>query len=253
MRNLSDETLTILTNQEVIDVNQDSQGKPGRRVYYNVNDSTEVWTRQLDKGDYAVVLFNRNNTTQNITLLWSYVGLPADQPAHLRDIWLHKDLGISLSSYTVAVPTHDVTMLIVSQQPGGQYSCSSVQVSECRNENASQMWSLNNKDKTIRSLACGVCLDVYDCQTSKPKNVQMYGCHVGQPGCGSYNQEWSLNSNGTITTIIDGKCLTVVNDQSGAVETQVCETALLRQMWSTDFEKGLIVSKSASNRCLTVN
>ena len=250
---MSEETLSILTNQEVIAVNQDVQGKPGRRVYQN--DSTEVWIRQLNSGNYAVVLFNRDNVTRDLTLQWSYIGLPPDQPAHLRDIWLHKDIGIYLSSYTVPVPTHDVVMLLVSQQPGGLVQCTQVLMSDCNPDDVNQTWVVSNSDHTIRSKACGLCLDVYDCQTDKPKNVQVYECHVGQQGCGSYNEEWSVNSNGTITTMLDGKCLTVLADGSDMVQTEHCGSAPTDQVWSVDSKRGEIVNKSGgegANKCLTV-
>lgn len=60
VRNMSSETLEILTNTEVIAVNQDPMGKPGIRVYQSADKTAEVWSRQLHDGTYAVVLFNRS-------------------------------------------------------------------------------------------------------------------------------------------------------------------------------------------------
>ncbi|XP_065177533.1 uncharacterized protein LOC135808292 [Sycon ciliatum] len=120
VRSMSKTTLDILTNEEVIAVNQDPQGKPGRRIYQSENKTAEVWSRQLYDGNYAVVLFNRDNSTeQAITLQWSYVGLPNDQPASLRDLWLHKELGVKMSNYTSQLPPHSVLMMKVTQVKGG--------------------------------------------------------------------------------------------------------------------------------------
>ncbi|XP_065840339.1 uncharacterized protein [Oscarella lobularis] len=117
LRNMTDETLEILTNDEVIAVNQDPMGKPARRVY--TNNITEVWSRQLHTGDYAVVLFNKDETVQKITLLWRYIGLPANQPAKLRDLWAHQDLGTFSGNYTSAVVPHGVKMFKAVQMRGG--------------------------------------------------------------------------------------------------------------------------------------
>lgn len=112
LRNMSDETLKILSNKEVISVNQDPMGKAGRRVYRSVDNTSEVWTRQLYDGSYAAVLFNKHDTqAQNITLQWRFIGLPSNHPATLRDLWSFSDLGSFSDHYTATVQPHGVVML----------------------------------------------------------------------------------------------------------------------------------------------
>jgi len=57
---MSQETINILSNEEVIAINQDSLGIQGNRIY-SVN-SNEIWAGPLANGDVAVVLFNMNDT-----------------------------------------------------------------------------------------------------------------------------------------------------------------------------------------------
>ena len=116
--NMTAATLATLTNAEVIAVNQDVGGKPARRVVQAGGWSGyDVWSRQLANGDYAVALLNRNaDNATDITLEWSAIGLPPEQPAALRDLWRHADLGRFTANYTAAaVPPHSVVMLRATQ------------------------------------------------------------------------------------------------------------------------------------------
>jgi len=115
MTRLDKFTTDILSNDELIDINQDPLGKPAARV---VKDGTkEVWARPLFDGTKAVGLVNIGDDPQKITVKWSDVG--ANGSNAVRDLWLHKNLGIIKDSYTVEVPAHGCVVLKVSE-PGGQ-------------------------------------------------------------------------------------------------------------------------------------
>jgi alpha-galactosidase len=112
LRSMSSATLEILTNREVIAVNQDEEGKQGRRI--SKSGDQEVWTRPLFGGAQAVGLFNRGGTPSKITLTWSDLGL-ISTPTHVRDLWAHGDLKLDGSEYSVMVPSHGVVMLRVAK------------------------------------------------------------------------------------------------------------------------------------------
>ncbi|OQX78871.1 MAG: alpha-galactosidase [Bacteroidetes bacterium 4484_249] len=112
IRNMSDETLEILTNKEAIAVDQDALGKTGVKV--RDDGDTEVWVKQLNDGGRAVVLFNRALTKENIEVTWTEIGYPAHLKANVRDLWQHKDLGEFTGKYSAEVPPHDVVMIRVS-------------------------------------------------------------------------------------------------------------------------------------------
>jgi len=104
---LDEFTLSLLTNDEIIDVDQDPLGKPGYRVSKTGN--SEVWLRKLEDGSVAVGLFNRDTTEQKVTALWKDMGLEGSQK--IRDIWRQKDIGSYTEKYSARVGARGVVML----------------------------------------------------------------------------------------------------------------------------------------------
>jgi alpha-galactosidase len=111
LRDMSDETLEILTNKEVIAVDQDALGKTGVKV--RDDGDFEVWSKQLEDGGRAIVLFNRSLSTANISVSWTEIGYPAHLKASVRDLWQHKDLGEFTEEFSANVPSHDAVMIRV--------------------------------------------------------------------------------------------------------------------------------------------
>ena len=89
MTRLDEFTLNVLCNNEVLDVDQDSLGKPGRRVVKN--EDLEVWAKELEDGSKAVGLFNRGEMEMPVTAKWSDLGLKGRQV--VRDLWRQKRRG----------------------------------------------------------------------------------------------------------------------------------------------------------------
>ena len=106
---MSDETKLILTNKEVIAVDQDSLGMEGRRVFKDGD--IEVWARPLKGGGRAVVLFNRGKDAHKISIPWSALDYPADLSLKVRDLWSHKTLPASKGSFSAEVSSHGVVMI----------------------------------------------------------------------------------------------------------------------------------------------
>lgn len=102
---LTNDTLRILTNKELIAVNQDALGVQGHRVWSN-SAGQEVWAGPLANDDVAVVLFNRAETAANITAQWSDIGVPSGVSASVRDLWLKQGLGSFSDSITLPVVRH---------------------------------------------------------------------------------------------------------------------------------------------------
>ncbi len=105
-------TLSLLTNDEALDVNQDPLGKPaGRKLQ---DGTSEVWSRQLWDGTTAVGLVNRGAEAAEITASWALLGIDGEQP--VRDIWRRKTLGFYDTRFTVKVPPHG-TMFVKIGEP----------------------------------------------------------------------------------------------------------------------------------------
>jgi len=102
----------ILTNKEVIAVDQDPLGRQGRRVHKDGD--LEVWAKQMSNGSRAVVLLNRAATEQRITVTWEDLGYPAHLSAGVRDLWQNKDLGKFSGKFTAPVALHGVVMITVT-------------------------------------------------------------------------------------------------------------------------------------------
>ncbi|MDI3255456.1 MAG: glycoside hydrolase family 27 protein [Bacillota bacterium] len=106
---MSKETLDLLTNREVIAVDQDRLGKQGDRVW--AEGPEEIWAKPLSGGAKAVGLFNRADSPRTITLQLKDLGFASS--AKLRDLWKHEDVEAKNGSYSVQVPAHGVVLLKV--------------------------------------------------------------------------------------------------------------------------------------------
>ena len=93
----------ILTNREVIAIDQDAEGKQGARA--SASGEQEIWTRSLAGGSHAVAIFNRGATAAAVTARWSELGV-AGRVTRVRDLWAHADLDGATTEYTVSVPAH---------------------------------------------------------------------------------------------------------------------------------------------------
>jgi alpha-galactosidase len=115
LRSMTTATRSILTNAEVIAVDQDPLGAQGKPI--SASTTQEVWSKRLSgSATYAVALLNRGDAAADITVTWSMLGLTTGG-ATVRDLWAHQDLGSLATSYTAsAVPSHGVVMLKVAGQ-----------------------------------------------------------------------------------------------------------------------------------------
>jgi hypothetical protein len=110
--NLSDNdawTTAILTNPEVIAVNQDPLGKPARRRF-GPPVPAETWIRPLADGSFAVGFFNRTDKPVKVDVPWRNLGflsLP-----EVRDLWLRKGLERQ-KDFVAELPPHGGTLLRV--------------------------------------------------------------------------------------------------------------------------------------------
>ena len=100
-------TLDLLTNDEVLEVNQDPLGKQACRVA-DCND-IQVWSKSLQDGTIAVGVINTSFEEFDGVVKWSDIGVQGKQ--QVRDLWLRKDLGDYDGSYTGKVPAHGALML----------------------------------------------------------------------------------------------------------------------------------------------
>lgn len=114
LRSMSKETVEILTNREVIAVDQDVLGMQGRRV--RDNGPHEIWLNPLADGSRAVILFNRGNEVATIAASWEEIGLAPLSKAAVRDLWQKTDLGSFTGRFEAKVAPHDVVFVTITPQ-----------------------------------------------------------------------------------------------------------------------------------------
>jgi alpha-galactosidase len=112
VRSMKPEIKDILTNAEVIAVNQDKLGREGQRIAKNGD--LEIWAKPLADGSRAVILFNRGASDSEISVSWEQIGYPNHLPAKVRDLWAHKDVGSFTGLYSAKVAPHSVVMVKVA-------------------------------------------------------------------------------------------------------------------------------------------
>jgi alpha-galactosidase len=112
MTQMDDFTLNLLTNSEVLDINQDPLGKQASRVLQLSN--MEIWKKELEDGSFAVGLFNRGLFNEKIVMKWSDLGLEGKQM--LRDVWKQENIGVFDQRFETSLPSHGVLLLKVSRK-----------------------------------------------------------------------------------------------------------------------------------------
>lgn len=112
LRNMSKQTIEILTNREIIALNQDKGFK--QAVRFSKEDDIEIWIKELDvKGESkAVALMNRSGKEKIVEISPEKIGLT--EKSKLRDLWLHKNLGKIGQSKSFTIPKHGIVVLKIN-------------------------------------------------------------------------------------------------------------------------------------------
>jgi len=120
LRSMSPQTLGVLSNKEVIAVNQDSLGIQGFR--HAVKDSVETWLKPLKNGEWALCLLNRAKSPRTIQIDWKTLSVTdsfsnrtldttGKELYKLRDLWLKKNIGNTRKTFQSTIPAQDVLCL----------------------------------------------------------------------------------------------------------------------------------------------
>ncbi len=110
MTQLDPFTLNLLTNDEVLALNQDPLGCQAARV--DQDGQLEVWPKDMEDGSKAVGLFNRSEFEATVTANWQTLGLTGKQK--VRDLWRQKDLGEFTNQFKARVPRHGVVLVRIT-------------------------------------------------------------------------------------------------------------------------------------------
>lgn len=121
-RKMSKQTLAILTNKELIAVNQDKLGIQGFR--YTAEDGLEVWAKPISNGNWVVTFLNRSEVAKKVNFDWKKqlikdidFGYEANFSAttyKLKDLWKNKEAGTTKKAFSAQIASHDVITLQLS-------------------------------------------------------------------------------------------------------------------------------------------
>jgi alpha-galactosidase len=126
LRNMDKETLEVLTNKEVIALNQDKLGVQGYRV--SAKDGLEIWAKPLANGDWAIAFLNRSKEVKTVDFDWAKNELNDADFGHVTDfakttyavknLWDKKDKGTATTkkAFKATVPAHDVITLRLTKK-----------------------------------------------------------------------------------------------------------------------------------------
>jgi len=112
LRSASKEILDILTNAEVIAIDQDPAGNQATRA--TQNGDLEVWVKELHDGSKAVGLFNLGAAAADISVKWGDVKIQSGKHK-LRDLWAHKEVKAEADGYSANVPSHGVVLIRIAK------------------------------------------------------------------------------------------------------------------------------------------
>ncbi|MCV9933552.1 glycoside hydrolase family 27 protein [Flavobacterium sp. LS1R47] len=117
IRKMSKQTLEILTNKDVLDIDQDPLGIQGFR--YLDKDGLQVWCKPLKNGDWAICFINRKTESKSISFDWSKENivdtifkytLDNKNTYNLFDVWRKKNVGTTAKMLNETIEPHGVLM-----------------------------------------------------------------------------------------------------------------------------------------------
>ncbi|MGN6367850.1 MAG: putative Ig domain-containing protein [Phycisphaerae bacterium] len=121
---VDDFTLSLLTNDEVLAIDQDPSGKagvvvkkdgelnverPGRANGAHKVPAMEVYSKEMSDGSHAVGLFNLSDKPTHISATFEELGVSGKQV--VRDVWRQKDLQTATDKVEADVNPHGVVLL----------------------------------------------------------------------------------------------------------------------------------------------
>ena len=113
LRNMSAQTIGILTNKEIIALDQDAAFVQATRVLHT--DNIDVWLKPLAAANgkaKAIAIMNRGDVDTEYEL--DFTSLNIGRKSALRDLWLHQDLGKAGKTRKFSIPKHGIVVLQVT-------------------------------------------------------------------------------------------------------------------------------------------
>ena len=113
LRKMSPEILKILTNRQVIAIDQDSLGK--QAYLYMDHPSKRIYVKELSGGDWAICWHNTGDQAYIQRINWAHFTFLQGE-YEIRDVWKDKVTGTTAKNTEVEIASHDVLMVRLSRR-----------------------------------------------------------------------------------------------------------------------------------------
>jgi alpha-galactosidase len=111
VRKMSGEVREIMTNSEVIAINQDPLGKQGYR--FMNHPGKQIWVKELSRKEWAVCFYNSSDDTVQLRIDWNHLTFLKGS-YRIRNLWQKNDLGQTAAEFRAPLAAHDVILLKLS-------------------------------------------------------------------------------------------------------------------------------------------
>lgn len=118
LTDLDEFTLSLLTNDEVIEVNQDELGAQAARI--KEDNVSEIWAKPMSDGSIVMAFFNKSKRPPKITIVADMKSLGLEGHWLARDLWRQQDIGIFSKNYSREVPSHATQLVRFFPKPDGK-------------------------------------------------------------------------------------------------------------------------------------
>ena len=118
LTDLDEFTLSLLTNDEVIEVNQDELGAQAARI--REDEKSEIWAKPMSDGSIVMAFFNKSKRPSKQTIVANLESLGLTGHWLARDLWRQQDIGIFSKTYSCEVPSHATQLVRFFPKQGGK-------------------------------------------------------------------------------------------------------------------------------------
>ncbi len=109
VRHMTPEIRAVLTDRDVIAIDQDPLGKQGWR--FRTETGREIWLKELSGGEWAVCLLNTGEAPADLAIDFPSMWVLGKGPFAIRDLWDKRDAGTTAKPFTKRLEPHDVALL----------------------------------------------------------------------------------------------------------------------------------------------
>jgi Alpha-galactosidase len=232
MANMTEETKAILTNPEVIAVNQDPAGLQAHLL--SEKGSAQVWAKHLNgkqSNEYAVALFNQGSAPATISVKWKDLNIIGS--AKVRDLWTRKDLGVLDSEYAVTVPGHGISLIKVTAKKTKLQDTFEAEYSWINNFNlTSNSAIVPDQAKPVSDASCSGKAKVVNIGNREDNYIEFRDIYAASSGNYSLSLFYTADTNKTATVSVNGDDMILKDLNSGG------NNLIAKKTFSVNLKKG---------------